>query len=63
MYPSVRDADDVLAWLARCSSALKPGGLIVVKENLTTIARFEMCAHLPVKVPVCLMAFHEQQAI
>ena len=29
-------AEDVLAWLARCSSSLKPGGLIVVKENLTS---------------------------
>jgi AdoMet dependent proline di-methyltransferase len=39
----LRVADDVLAWLARCSSALKPGGIIAVKENLTTVARFEMC--------------------
>jgi AdoMet dependent proline di-methyltransferase len=39
----LRVADDVLAWLARCSSALKPGGIIVVKENLTTVSRFEMC--------------------
>lgn len=24
----------MLAWLARCATALKPGGIIVVKENL-----------------------------
>jgi AdoMet dependent proline di-methyltransferase len=39
----LRIADDLLAWLARCSSALKPGGIIAVKENLTTVSRFEMC--------------------
>lgn len=27
---------DVLAWLDRCAKAIKPGGIIVVKENLAT---------------------------
>lgn len=34
--------DDVLEWLARCSSSLRPGGLIVVKENLSTVSRYEI---------------------
>lgn len=34
--------EDVLEWLARCSSSLKPGGLIVVKENLSTVSRYEI---------------------
>jgi len=41
-HPFCCVADDVLAWLARCSAALRPGGLIVVKENLTTVSRFEI---------------------
>ena len=51
-------ADDVLAWLARCSSALKPGGIIAVKENLTTVTRFEMCGCLQTQAhDACALQF------
>lgn len=33
-------AADVLSWLARCAAALKPGGLVVVKENICSGERF-----------------------
>lgn len=30
----------MLAWLARCAEALKPGGLVIVKENIVCGSRF-----------------------